>query len=101
MKRIITGVEKWIVYNNVVRKRSCYKRDEAPQTTSKAELHRKKIMLSIWWDWKGVVFYALLPRNQRINSDIYCRQLNKLNAAAIEKRSELINRKGEIFHHDN
>ena len=28
MKRIITGDEKWIVYNNVVRKRSWSKRDE-------------------------------------------------------------------------
>ena len=45
LKRIITGNEKWIVYNNVVRKRSWSKRDEPPQTTSKAELHQKKIML--------------------------------------------------------
>ena len=45
-KRIITGDEKWIVYNNVVRKRSWSKRDEPPQTTSKAELHQEKIMLS-------------------------------------------------------
>ena len=48
-KRIITDDEKWIVYNNVVRKRSWSKPDEPPQTTSKAELHQKKIMLSIWW----------------------------------------------------
>ena len=101
LKRIITGDEKWIVYNNVVRKRSWSKRDEPPQTTSKAELHQKKIMLSVWWDWKGVVFFELLPRNQTINSDVYCRQLNKLNAAVKEKRPELVNRKGVIFHHDN
>ena len=50
LKRIITGDEKWIVYNNAVRKRSWFKRDESPQTTSKAELHQKKIMLSVWWD---------------------------------------------------
>ena len=29
------------------------------------------------------------------------RQLNKLNAAVKEKRSELVNRKDVIFHHDN
>ena len=38
-------------------------RDEPSQTTSKAELHQKKIMLFVWWDWKGVVFFELLPRN--------------------------------------
>ena len=47
LERIITGKEKWIVYNNVVRKRSWSKRYEQPQTTSKAELHQKKIMLSV------------------------------------------------------
>ena len=36
------------------------------------------------WDWKGVVFFELLTRNQTINSDVYCRQLNKLNAVVKE-----------------
>ena len=101
LKRIITGDEKWIVYNNVVRKRSSSKRDEPPQTTLKAKLHQKKNMLSIWWDWKGVVFFELLLRNQTINSVVYCYQMNKLNAAVKEKRPKLVNRKSVIFHHDN
>ena len=71
------------------------------QTTSKAKLHQKKIMLSVSWNWKGVVFFELLPRNQMIHSDVYCRQLNKLNTTVKEKRSELVNRKGVIFHHGN
>ena len=57
-------------------------------------------MLSAWWDWKSVVFFELLPRNQTINSDVYCRQLNKLNAA-VKKRPELVNCKGVIFHREN
>ena len=43
----------------------------------------------------------MVPRNQTINSDVYCPQLNKLNAAVEEKRPELVNRKIIIFHHDN
>ena len=43
VKAVITGDEKWIVYNNVVRKRSWSKPDEPPQTISKAELHKKKL----------------------------------------------------------
>jgi len=101
LKRIITGDEKWIVYDNINRKRLWSKRNEPAQTTSKAELHQKKIMLSIWWDYKGIVYFELLPRNQTINSDVYCRQLDKLNAAVKEKRPELVNRKGVVFHHDN
>ena len=100
-KRIITGDKKGIVYNSVLRKGSWSKRDKSPETTSKAELHQKKIMLSVWCDWKGVVFFELLPRNQTINSDVYCRQLNKFNASVKEKLRELVNRKGVIFHHEN
>ena len=58
-------------------------------------------MLYVWWNWKGVVFFELLPRDQTINSDVYCRQQNKLNTAIKEKRIELVNRKGVIFHYDN
>ena len=56
-------------------------------------------MLSVWWDWKGVVFFELLPGNQTINSDVYRCQLSKLNAAVEEKRPELVKRKDVIFHH--
>ncbi|XP_018803399.1 PREDICTED: uncharacterized protein LOC108977889 [Bactrocera latifrons] len=41
----------------------------------------------------GVVYFKLLKRNQAINSDVYCKQLDKLNTAIKEKRPELVNRK--------
>ncbi|GAB1869951.1 Transposase [Camponotus japonicus] len=58
-------------------------------------------MLSVWWDYKGIVYFEILPRNQTINSDVYIEQLTKLNNAIQEKRPELTNRKGVVFHHDN
>ena len=42
-ERITTGDEKWIVHNNVARKRTWPKRDEPPKTTSKAGLHKKRL----------------------------------------------------------
>lgn len=101
LKRIITGDEKWIVYDNVVRKRSWIKQNEPPQSTSKANIHQKKIMLSVWWDYKGIVYFEMLPRNQTIDSNVYCRQLSKLNEEIKKKRPELANRKGVMFHQDN
>ncbi|GFX78310.1 histone-lysine N-methyltransferase SETMAR [Trichonephila clavipes] len=41
------------------------------------------------------------PDNTTINSEVYCHQLDKLNDAVQQKRSELINRKGVVFHQDN
>ena len=72
LKQIVTGDEKWILYNNVERKRFWGKRNEPPPTTSKASLHPEKVMLCTWWDWKGVLYYELLPENQTINCNRYC-----------------------------
>jgi histone-lysine N-methyltransferase SETMAR len=87
------------MYNNVERKRSWCRQDERPLSTPEAELHQKKVMLCIWWDWKGILYYELLPRNKTINSDVYCSQLDRLKAAFDQKRPELVNNKG-VFHHD-
>uniref|UniRef100_A0AC11CZU8 Uncharacterized protein n=5 Tax=Ovis aries TaxID=9940 RepID=A0AC11CZU8_SHEEP len=101
LKQIVTGNEKWILFNNVERKRSWDKRNEPPPATPKASLHPKRVMLCIWWDWMGVLYYELLPENQSINSKKYCSQLDQLKAALNEKRPESVNRKCIIFHQDN
>ena len=101
LKQIVTGDKNWILYNNVERKRSWGKRNEPPPTTPKAGLHPKKVRLCIWWDWKGVLYYELLPENQTINSKKCCSQLDQLKAAPDEKHLELVNRKCIIFHQDN
>ncbi|XP_066864385.1 histone-lysine N-methyltransferase SETMAR-like [Kogia breviceps] len=99
LKKIVAGTEKWKLYHNVEQKSSWGKRNEAPPTTPKAGLHPKKVMLCIWWDWKGVLFYALLPENQ-IYSNKHCSQLDRMKAALDKKCLELVNRKLMIFHQD-
>ena len=100
-KQIVTGDEKWILYNNVEQMKSWGKWNKPPPTTPKAGLHPKKVMLYIWWDWKGVSYYELLLEKQMINSNKYCSQLHQLKAALDEKHPELVNRKRIIFHQDN
>ncbi|XP_029641251.1 histone-lysine N-methyltransferase SETMAR-like [Octopus sinensis] len=84
LRRIVTGDEKWVVYNNVKR-RSRKKAEDSPKQTPKAGFHPKKVLLSKWWDWKGVIFFELLPLNKTINPEVYCEQLDKLNAALHQK----------------
>ena len=74
LKRIRSGDEKWVVYDNVMRKRSWSKRDEPAQSTSKVDIHQKKVMLSVWWDLlfifscsQGTKLLINLTINQKIN----------------------------------
>ena len=93
----MTGNEKHILYNNVDQKKSWSKRNEPPTTTPKARLRPKKVMLCMWWDWKGVLSYKLLQENQVINSNKDGSQFNQLKAALNKKCLELVNRKRIIF----
>ena len=47
LKQIAMGDEKWILYNNVERKRLWGKRNEPPPTTPKASFHSKKAVLCL------------------------------------------------------
>ena len=101
LKRIVTGDEKWVTYDNKRRKRSWSKHGESSQTVAKPGLTARKALLCVWWDWKGIIHYELLPYGQTLNSTIYCEQLDRLKQAIDQKRPELANRKGVVFHQDN
>ena len=75
--------------------------DDPAQTVSKAGLHQNNIILSIWWNYKGVVYFELLPNNRTINSDVYCQQLVKFVETINEKRPKLANPQKNRVPHDN
>ena len=58
-------------------------------------------MLSVWWDFEGIVYFELFARNQTINSNVYCRQLMKLDKEIKKRCPGVTTRKGVIFHQDN
>ncbi|GFV07727.1 hypothetical protein TNCV_4942291 [Trichonephila clavipes] len=45
---MITGDEKWVTYDNIVRKRSSSKHGEAAQTVAKPGLTSRKVLPCIW-----------------------------------------------------
>ncbi|GFS68994.1 histone-lysine N-methyltransferase SETMAR [Trichonephila clavipes] len=61
----------------------------------------RKVLLCIWRDWKGIIYYELLPYGQTLNSDLYCQQLDHLKLEIDQKRPKLAHRKGVVFHQDN
>ncbi|GFX31072.1 mariner transposase [Trichonephila clavipes] len=68
---------------------------------AKPGLTVRKVLLCIWWDCKGIIYYELLSYGQTLNSDLYCQQLDRLKLAIEQERSELANRRGVAFRHDN
>ena len=61
-------------------------------------MHPRKVMLSVWWDSEGVVYYELLPTNTTITAQVYCEQLERVSHALQQKRP---NRTVTRYFHDN
>lgn len=102
LHRIVTGDEKWIHYDNPKRKKSYVKPGQPSTSTAKPNIHGAKVMLCIWWDHKGVLYYELLKSGQTIKGDLYRTQLIRLKRAIAEKRPEYATRhESIILHHDN
>ena len=72
------------------------------KSTAKPNIHGAKVMLCIWWDQKGVLYYKLLKPGETINGERYRTQLIRLKRAMAEKRPQYATRhEAIIFHHDN
>lgn len=95
---IVTGDEKWVLYVNIKRRRQWVDVGAMPPATPKAGLHPKKVMLCVWWDAHGVIYWELLPPNTSLTAAYYCNQLRKL---ADEMRQKRPQRMRVLFLHDN
>lgn len=98
----MTSDEKWIYYDNPKRKKSWVSPGEPSTSTPKRNIHGHKVLLCIWWDQQGVVYYELLKPNETVTADVYRSQLNKLNDVLLQKRPAIAsNRRKVILLHDN
>lgn len=57
---------------------------EQPEPQPKEGPRPSKIMPSVWWDYKGVIYYELL--SQALTANLHCRQLDRLAGKIAEKR---------------
>ncbi|XP_070526360.1 odorant receptor Or2-like [Cardiocondyla obscurior] len=75
--RLITGDEKWVLYENLKRKRQWLSVNELPQSLAKPGLHPKKALLCVWWSIRGVIYFEVLKHGITVNADLYCEQLDR------------------------
>ena len=90
---LITGDEKWVLYSYHGRKNQWLSKRQIAKPTPQPGLTTKKVLLCVWWDSKGIIYYETLKPGQTVNAKLYCEQLDRLAVAIRKKRSSLINRR--------
>lgn len=102
LHRIVTGDEKWIQYSNSKRKKSWGLPGHASTSSARPNIPTAKVMLCIWWDQIGVIYYELLEPDETITGERYRTQLMRLSRALREKRPQYDQRHDKvILLHDN
>lgn len=92
LKELVVGGEKWLMYDNTERKQCTKNVEPVP----KLDMHKKKALLCVWWNYQGVIFYELLSFNETVDADKYCQQLELLH-----RTIEMECPKDVVFQHDN
>ncbi|GFX20574.1 hypothetical protein TNCV_3489301 [Trichonephila clavipes] len=59
---------------------------EIRQSRESLDLHPKKTMICIWWDWEGIVPWEMHEGNATANKELYISQLQRVKEAIRLKR---------------
>lgn len=89
IKRIITGDETWIyAYDpETVDQSSEYRaRGEARPKKPRRSRSKVKVMLTVFFDYRGVVHSEFLPTGQSVNKQYYLSVMRRLREAIRKKR---------------
>lgn len=104
LKNIITGDETWVFgYDVETKRQSSQWVGKGSPRPKKARMSRSniKVMLIVFFDWKGIVHHEFVPRGQTVNKELYQNVLTHLRDAVRRKRPELWENKSWMLHHDN
>lgn len=104
MKRIITGDETWVYeYDMLTSQQSSEWRTKNEPKPKKPRQSRSKIkvMLTVFFDYRGVVHWEFLPNGQTVNKEYYLAVMRRLRENVRRKRPDLWKDNSWILHHDN
>ncbi|UYV71091.1 CLCN3 [Cordylochernes scorpioides] len=77
-----------------------FKNELRPKKARKAP-SKVKVMLTVFFEYQGIVHHEFQQQGSTITTDSYLRVLRRLREAIRQKRSELWRSKSWILHHDN
>ncbi|EYC12537.1 hypothetical protein Y032_0047g1535 [Ancylostoma ceylanicum] len=97
-ENILTSDEKWVMFDNTIKKPQWLSKGEQPSPTPKPDIHGKKVMLCVWWNMKGLLYMEVLNSDQTVTADLYAQQLGRVDQALRRQGVEPTEVK---FLHDN
>ena len=104
MKRIITGDETWVYeYDMQTSQQSSeWRLDNEPKPKKPRQSRSKiKVMLTVFFDYRGVVHSEFLPEGETVNKEYYLGVMKRLRESIRRKRPDLWEHNSWMLHHDN
>lgn len=103
MARIIAGDETWIyVYKPEATGRNEYRANGESKPKRSCQRRSKiEVMLTVFFDYRGLVHYEFRPPNQTVNKEYHLNVMHRLREAICKKRPELWADNSWYLHHEN
>lgn len=104
MERIITGDETWVYEFDMQtsQQSSQWNFPNEPKPKRPRQSRSKiKVMLTVFFDCRGVVHSEFLPEGQTVNKEYYLEVMRRLREKIRLKRPDLWKNNSWILHHDN
>lgn len=101
--RIVTMDETWVHHYDPETKQASMEwrhSNSPPPRKFRTKPSAGKVMLSVFWDSRGILLIDFLENGHTINGKYYCDLLSKLRDQIKSKRRGLL-RKGVLLQHDN
>ena len=99
-KRIVTCDEKWIFLRNPD-KRNQWVSPGQEFAVAKQDRFGKKVMVSVWWNYQGIIYFELLRDGRAVNGPLYAEQLDRVHQVLRTRYPALVNRNQVLLQHDN
>ncbi|UYV82794.1 hypothetical protein LAZ67_22000882 [Cordylochernes scorpioides] len=104
LQRVITGDEAWVYGYDVETKAqsSQWKLPHEPRPKKARQVRSNvKVLLTVFFDCRGVVHHEFLPQGRTVNKEYYLQVMRNFREAIRQKRSDLWKNKNWLLHHDN
>ncbi|UYV75875.1 hypothetical protein LAZ67_13001632 [Cordylochernes scorpioides] len=104
LQRVITGDEAWVYGYDVETKAqsSQWKLPHEPRPKKASQVRSNvKVLLTVFFDCRGVVHHEFLPQGRTVNKEYYLQVMRNLHEAIYQKHPDLWKNKNWLLHHDN